>query len=420
MAFFKPNETSLQDKAVGNTKWHELRFEFRDPMLKPNKFNPDKDQLAWGVVNGFIKEIWYISQKSVEETLNVIGPINGTVIRVAKFRTGSGNTDVDWQVEYVKGPREPRHIRESVVTGSTIPLNNITDPISQQVQGGHYEAQKYGGGGQGDEEPWYDEDGGVDISDNVYVDDIRDIPVQEVIVKQPVQRRQDRPWEENSEAGAEAKEYVYPPLDEQKLELIRILAEDQAKMAVVMLEAYKKYMPDDLPGEELHTYVRGGMVGLSYDILSLDRDHRIPRVGLRNYVPLPPEEPAPEPEDVIGWTLERKMDYASSFIGLSKSEFVKEVFEYLTVIHQRVTSVHHAKELLKKKLGYATLPTDEESLKSLIHEFLVYNDGRAEGLDEMTACITVSNECGRHPGLMPPINQDAKEKSDSKPTKQTA
>lgn len=104
-------ETPLADKPLGRVNWLEVRFEFDNPRLASNNYPPPAQQLMWGTMVQGNSTPWYITQKSVEKLLNAIGPKAGTVVKVAKIRTGPQPKEIEYEIEYVSGTTDPRDIR---------------------------------------------------------------------------------------------------------------------------------------------------------------------------------------------------------------------------------------------------------------------------------------------------------------------
>lgn len=341
MPAFKPPETPLADAIDGNVDWAEIRFEFADPILTDNKFDPNKPQLAWGVVQNGQKETWYISASSIETRLNEIGPTAGTTVKVAKIRTGPNAKEVKYQVEYVSGEQSPRDIRQNVINTQGQPTG--TAPPQQQAT------------------------------------TATTAPAGQPAATEP----------------AAIQQYVYKPLE--AFALIAQLAEDEAAIAAIIFEKVKAALPDDTPVEQIHTWARGVVISVGYDILAISRDHRMPFAGLDN---VEIYEPPPPP-----WALDRDelLNLAHDVVVNSPdtATFVKKFFELMVDGHQHITSIHHAKAIVKEKLGYESFPPGADARTQVAAEVWVYADAREGGGDDVEACKEVA-KLGRPLNLMPP------------------
>ena len=125
-------ELTPQQKVMGEkrqTNWLTVHFEFDNPVLKPNNYPPPDQQLNWGCLVNGVNMPWFITQKSVESLLNAIGPMRGTEVRVAKIRTGPQPVEIEYEIEYVSGPTNPRDIRAELTAQQ--PQQAASQPTAQ-------------------------------------------------------------------------------------------------------------------------------------------------------------------------------------------------------------------------------------------------------------------------------------------------
>lgn len=346
-------ETSIQQKALGQKQWLEVAFEFDNPILSTNQYPPPANQLNWGVMVNGQNVPWFITQKSIENALNAIGPKRGTKVRVAKIRTGPQQKEIEYEVEYVSGTMEPRDIRAELEAGQQPQQTTTQAPPPQAT------------------------------------------PVQAA----PSSKGPDQSV--YTQMGKSARDLINAVLDD--IEQVYWICYDRVKANERTKEWDEERIGSTATGFNitLGNQLRG-LQGGGYNARS---DYAAFNSFTVEETPVPP----PPPGEM---TLEQLQQAAVDLLPLDKGLFVSGLFDLLVYAHPHSDNEHQVRAILKNKLGYETLPTQADVLSSLVHEYTVYCTTRDEGKDDVDACTEVHAQCGRDLSLMPPITKTGVEPED--------